>query len=174
MIHGSREHQIARGETSALAQKNLLLRKINGFSTHVAPGSRRLLDHDAVRVGRCKFLNDNCVAAFRHNAAGKDACSFAGTDFTGEGMAGRNLTNHLKHDRCLGDVTAAHGIAVHCRNRRRWLRAERGYIFGENATEGFVERDSFRRQRFGVSQDTLQRFGDRHQRHWLGLRAPLA
>ena len=173
VVHGGRQHQVAVRQAAPLAQQVLIPRKIDALGAHVAPRGSLFLDCDAVGVSGGELLNHHGIAAGRHDAAGKNSRGFAWPDFSGKGMTRRHLTDDFKCDRGQRDITATDRVTIHSRQRGRWLRAQGDNVISENTSKRFIESDGFGRQRSGISQHVLQCFGNRHQRHRLGLRTPL-
>src|SRR6185437_2597572 len=96
MIHCRGQHEIAIGESSSLAQKNLALRKVDPLIANISALRGRLLDNDRVVLKRRKFLDHDGITAGGHDAAGKYPRGLVWSDFSREGMAGGHFAYHFK------------------------------------------------------------------------------
>src|SRR6185437_13736131 len=165
MIHCRGQHEIAIGEPSSLAQKNLALRKVDPLIADVSAMSSRLLDNDRIFRDRRKFLDHNGVTAGGHDAAGKDPRRLIWTDHSRKWMTSSNFTYHFKCHRSFCDICCADRKSIHCRNRRGGLSAESCEILNEDATKGIIEWHSFTRQWVRLGQHPLQCVRNRHEDH---------
>src|SRR5262249_40637663 len=123
MVHGSGEHQVAARQPMPSAQEGLFTGKIDPLRTNISLLRYRLLDSHSVAIASSVLLNDDGIAASRHDTTGKNARGLTASDFSIEWATCSNFTYHLKCDRRSRDIVRTHGIAVHCRNRRGRLRA---------------------------------------------------
>jgi len=127
--------------------------------------AHRLEHGDSIALTLGDFLNDDRVGAGRHDTAGKNPRCFAGPDLGCERPTGRDFTDYAQVDWGGHDVRRARRIAIHCRQVGRRLGPQRLEIGGEHAAERIIERDSFRRERRGVRQHVIERFGNGDERH---------
>ena len=141
------------------------MRKSRALAADIAPFGGGLLHFDAVAVAAGHFLDDDGIGAGGITPPVKMRAASPGSDRCGKRPAGRHFADDMKARRRLRDVGGAHRIAVHRRDIRRRLGAQRLEIEASTRPSASSSGTSSGGSGVGLCKHALQRLGDREQRH---------
>ncbi len=118
-VHRCRQADVAGGEAAALGEAELAGGEVEPGRAHIGAGRGALAHGDRGAGGVDILLDDDGVGAGRQRGAGEDANRLARADPAVEAASGGNLADDREPRQNRYNIGAAHGVAIHRRDRGR-------------------------------------------------------